>query len=88
MTTFRGSPRLMKVAIIGIDPLNPLASAIVCQYNPDTLTRMINVQSGNNRNTYKPTARTIDNTHVYQGRSENETALYNGNFYHDSDSSN
>lgn len=60
MTTFPGSPPLMKGAIIGIDPFNPLASVIVFQYNPDTLMRMINVQSGNNRNTYKPTAGTIN----------------------------
>jgi hypothetical protein len=45
MTTFPGSPRLMKGAIIGIDPFNPLASVIVFQYNPDTLTRTITAQT-------------------------------------------
>jgi hypothetical protein len=60
MTTFPGSPRLMKGTIISIDPLNPVASVIVFQYNPDTLMRMINVESGNNRNTYEPTARPIN----------------------------
>lgn len=41
MTTFPGSPRLLKGAIVGIDPLNPLASIIVFQYNPDTMTRRL-----------------------------------------------
>ena len=37
--TFPGSPRLLKGAIVGLDPVNPLASVVVFQYNPDTLTR-------------------------------------------------
>lgn len=41
MTTFPGSPRLLKGAIVGIDPANPLASVIVFQYNPGTLTRRL-----------------------------------------------
>jgi len=41
MTTFPRSPRLLKGAIVGIDPLNPLASVIVFQYNPETLTRSL-----------------------------------------------
>jgi hypothetical protein len=41
MTTFPGSPRLLKGAIVGLDPANPLASVIVFQYNPDTLTRRL-----------------------------------------------
>lgn len=39
MSTFPGSPRLLKGAIIGLDPANPLASVVVFQYNPDTMTR-------------------------------------------------
>jgi len=39
MTTFPGSPRLINGAIVGLDPFNPVASVIVFQYNPDTLTR-------------------------------------------------
>src|ERR1051325_10503037 len=35
------SPRLLKGAIIGVDPLNPLASVVVFQYNPDTMTRRL-----------------------------------------------
>jgi len=45
MTTFPGSPRLIKGAIIGLDPVNPLASVIVFQYNPDTMTRRIEARS-------------------------------------------
>lgn len=45
MTTFPNSPRLQKGAIIGLDPANPLASVIVFQYNPDTLTRTLTAQT-------------------------------------------
>src|SRR5881409_1186919 len=45
MTTFPGSPRLLKGAIVGLDPVNPLASVIVFQYNPDTLTRTLTAQT-------------------------------------------
>jgi hypothetical protein len=45
MTTFPGSPRLTKGAIIGIDLLNPLASVIIFQYNPKSLTRRLNAQT-------------------------------------------
>ncbi|MFO7540425.1 MAG: hypothetical protein R6X32_20490 [Chloroflexota bacterium] len=45
MTTFPGSPRLLKGAIVGIDKLNPLASIIVFQYNPDTLARRLEARS-------------------------------------------
>lgn len=45
MTTFPGSPRLLKGAIVGIDLPNPLASVIVFQYNPDTLTRTLDAQT-------------------------------------------
>jgi hypothetical protein len=41
MSTFPGSPRLLRGAIVGVDPLNPLASVMVLQYNPDTLTRRL-----------------------------------------------
>jgi len=43
--TFPGSPRLQKGAIIGVDKFNPLASIIVFQYNPDTLTRTLTAQT-------------------------------------------
>jgi hypothetical protein len=45
MTTFPNSPRLLKGAIVGIDEFNPLASVIVFQYNPDTLTRTLQAQA-------------------------------------------
>ena len=45
MTTFPGSPRLLKGAIVGLDPANPLASVTVFQYNPETMTRRIEARS-------------------------------------------
>ena len=45
MSSFPGSPRLVKAAIVGIDPFNPLASVIVFQYNPEKLTRTLNPQT-------------------------------------------
>ncbi|HEX6288343.1 MAG TPA: hypothetical protein VFZ66_04090 [Herpetosiphonaceae bacterium] len=45
MTTFPGSPQVQKGAIIGLDPFNPLASVIVFQYNPDTMSRTITART-------------------------------------------
>lgn len=45
MSTFPGSPRLLKGAIIGADKFNPLASVIVFQYNPDTMTRKLEART-------------------------------------------
>jgi len=45
MTTFPRSPRVQKGAIIGLDPFNPLASVIVFQYNPETMTRTLTARS-------------------------------------------
>ncbi len=45
MSTFPGSPPVLKGAIIGLDPLNPLASIVIFQYNPDTMTRTITAQA-------------------------------------------
>lgn len=45
MTTFPGSPRLIKGALVGLDPMNPLASIIIFQYNPETLTRRLDARS-------------------------------------------
>ncbi len=39
--SFPLSPRILKGAIVGVDPANPLASVVVFQYNPDTMTRTI-----------------------------------------------
>lgn len=41
MSTFPGSPKLFKSFLAGFDPFNPFASAVVFQYNPETLTRRI-----------------------------------------------
>jgi hypothetical protein len=35
------APRLLKGALIGVDIFNPLASVVVFQYNPDTMTRRL-----------------------------------------------
>jgi hypothetical protein len=45
MTTFPGSPRVLKGALVSIDPLVPIPSVIVFQYNPDTLTRTLKPRS-------------------------------------------
>lgn len=45
MSSFPGSPQVMKGALVGIDPFNPLASIIIFQYNPDTLTRTLTAQT-------------------------------------------
>ncbi|HEU4711215.1 MAG TPA: hypothetical protein VFS76_06595 [Pyrinomonadaceae bacterium] len=51
MSSFPNSPRLLKGAIIGLDPLKPLASVVVFQYNPDSLTRRVEARSsGGNDN--------------------------------------
>jgi hypothetical protein len=45
MTEFPGPPRLLKGAIVGLDPANPLASIIVFQYNPERMTRRLDARS-------------------------------------------
>lgn len=47
MSTFPGSPRLQKGAIIGVDLFNPLASVVVFQYNPESLTRRLTARAAN-----------------------------------------
>jgi len=42
--SFTRTPQTIKGAIIGIDLFNPLASVIVFQYNPDTMTRTLRGQ--------------------------------------------
>lgn len=41
MTTFPGSPRVLKGALVSIDPMTSIPGVIVFQYNPDTLTRTL-----------------------------------------------
>ena len=43
--TLSQSPRVHKGAIIGLDPFNPIASIIVFQYNPETMTRTLNARA-------------------------------------------
>ena len=45
MSTFPNSLLLFKGAIVGVDKFNPMASVIVFQYNPDTLTRTLTAQT-------------------------------------------
>jgi hypothetical protein len=41
MSGFPGSPKVVKGALVGIDAVNPLASVVVFQYNPETVTRKL-----------------------------------------------
>ena len=41
MTSSQIAPPLLKGAIVGIDPVNPVASVVVFQYNPDTMSRTL-----------------------------------------------
>jgi hypothetical protein len=45
MTSFPNSPKLTKGAIVGIDPLNPLASVVIFQYNPKQLLRQLQART-------------------------------------------
>src|SRR6516162_7911677 len=45
MTTFPGSPRVLKGALVSVDPLVPIPNVIIFQYNPDTLTRTLKPRS-------------------------------------------
>lgn len=45
MTTFPGSPKLLKGAIVGFDIANPLARVIIFQYNPAKLTRSLKAKA-------------------------------------------
>lgn len=46
MTTFPGSPRLLKAGIVLIDPTTAAVQRVIAlQYNPDTLTRTFQVKS-------------------------------------------
>jgi hypothetical protein len=45
MSSFPGSPRVMKGALVGFDIFNPLASVIIFQYNPDKMTRTLQAQA-------------------------------------------
>jgi hypothetical protein len=46
VTGFSGSPHVSKGALIGLDPLKPLASVVVFQYNPEKVTRQLRPRAG------------------------------------------
>ena len=41
MTTFPGSPKLLKGAIVGLDIFNPVSSIAIFQYNPEQISRAL-----------------------------------------------
>lgn len=41
MTTFPGSPKLLKGAVVGIDIFNPVSSIAIFQYNPEQISRSL-----------------------------------------------
>jgi hypothetical protein len=45
MSSYPRSPKVLKGAIVGLDPFNPAASVVVFQYNPDEMTRRITPSS-------------------------------------------
>jgi hypothetical protein len=45
MSTFPGSPKVLKGAIVGVSVTDPLSSIVLFQYNPDTLTRTLRVRA-------------------------------------------
>jgi len=46
MTSFPGSPRVLKGAIVALDLANPVASVVVFQYNPETMSRNLEAMIG------------------------------------------
>lgn len=46
MSSFPGSPRLTKGAIVAFDIASPIPQVILFQYNPDTMTRTLQQQGG------------------------------------------
>jgi hypothetical protein len=45
MSALSNSPRLLKGALVGVDPMNPVASIVAFQYNPDSMTRKLEPRS-------------------------------------------
>lgn len=41
MSTFPGSPQLLRGALVGVDPAFPVPTVVLFQYNPHTLTRSV-----------------------------------------------
>jgi len=53
MSSFPVSPQVLKGAIIGLDPFNPVASVVIFQYNPETMTRTLAPQTTGSDNAAK-----------------------------------
>ena len=58
MTTFPGCPRLLKGVLVGFDLMNPLASVVVFQHNPETATHRLEAcavgsEGGNKAEAYR-----------------------------------
>lgn len=45
MSSFPGTPRTLRGAIVAVDPKSPLSRAVVFQYNPDAVTRSLRPRS-------------------------------------------
>jgi hypothetical protein len=45
MSTFPGSPRIFKCALVGMNPAIPIPNVILFQYNPETMTRRLEARS-------------------------------------------
>lgn len=44
MSTLANTPQVLRGAIVGINPLDPVASVVIFQYNPDSLQRTLQPQ--------------------------------------------
>src|SRR5215212_8996302 len=76
MTTFPGSPKVMKGAIVGIDPFNPQASVIIFQYNPDMLTRSLTARTPERSGGEQQADSTATTMGVYPALASLEMLLY------------
>jgi hypothetical protein len=55
VSAFPGSPLVLKGAIIGISPTTPVPSVVIFQYNPDSVSRQLQVDAaGNAADTSEP----------------------------------
>jgi hypothetical protein len=45
VSTFPGSPKVLKGAVVGVSVIDPLSSVVIFQYNPDMLTRTVHVSA-------------------------------------------
>ncbi|MDJ0755374.1 MAG: hypothetical protein QNJ45_17755 [Ardenticatenaceae bacterium] len=57
MATFSKAPKLTKGAIVGFDIMNPLASVIIFQYNPNQVTRQVQARTAGSDSSPQETLR-------------------------------